>query len=138
MVLWTLQFKFQFCVQWVFTEFYAVTVCTASVSLIGISRRSASMSECSNPSPSAAAEDQDLKAMQSHPGGGAGVPQCSGQGCVGIHTTQTCSPTPSAGRGLRSSVWLHSLWEATSGHTMMPEVAAGPLGLALASVVKIM
>lgn len=79
MVLWTLQFKFQFCVHWVLTELYTVTVCTASVNLIGISRRSASTSECSNPSPSAAAEDQDLKAMQSHisahPGGGAGVPQ---------------------------------------------------------------
>lgn len=72
--------------------------------------------------PSAAAEDQDLEAMQSHssvaPSGGAGVTQpCwaqhwsptmppahqyCGQGYVGTHTAQTCSsPTPRAGGGLR-------------------------------------
>lgn len=81
MVLWTPQFKFQFCVQWVLTEFCAVTMCMASVNLIGISRRSVSTTECSNPSPSAAAKDQDLKEMQSHssahPDGGAGAPQPS-------------------------------------------------------------
>lgn len=81
MVPWTPQFKFQFCVQWVLTEFCAVTMCMASVNLIGISRRSVSTTECSNPSPSAAAENQDLKEMQSHssahPDGAAGAPQSS-------------------------------------------------------------
>lgn len=74
-------------------------------------RLSASTSECSNSSPPAAAEGQELKALQSHssahPGHGAGVPQSSwappehGQGSVGIHTSHTCrAPTPRAGWGL--------------------------------------
>lgn len=80
---------------------------------------------CSNPSAAAAAQDQGLEQCRAPalltrqwgwgPSWAQPCPPVQQTGLAGIHTTQTCSSaTPRAGWGLRSSVWLHSLWEATS------------------------
>lgn len=125
MVLWTPGFKFQFCVQWVLAELCAVTVCTASVNLTGISGAVQVQGSAQIP-----AHLQLQSHSSAHPGCGAGVPQSS--------WAQHWSPRTWAGL-CGDSHHTHLQWSNTQGrlralcgstahgrqhqvHTMLPKV----------------